>query len=55
MTFTAWTPGNPDNAGGREHYLTTVPAGGGWNDTVKDWDSYEQAPIVGYICEWHVR
>jgi hypothetical protein len=29
--------------------------GGGWNDTMKEWDAYKQAPIVGYICEWKVR
>jgi hypothetical protein len=55
MTFTAWTQNNPDNAHGQEHYLSTVPAQGAWNDVMKDWDGYKSVPIVGYICEWHVR
>ena len=55
MTFKAWTPGNPNNGFAKEHYLVAVPAKGGWNDTLKEWDAYKEAPIVGYICEWKVR
>jgi hypothetical protein len=54
MTFKAWTPGNPDNAHAKEHYLS-ITAKGGWNDTMKEWDAYKATPIVGYICEWKVR
>jgi hypothetical protein len=54
MTFTAWTPGNPDNAHGKEHYLYFLQERG-WNDTGKEWDFYKAGPIVGYICEWQAR
>lgn len=56
MTFSAWAPNNPSNDRGREHYMTTTPGQDNqWNDAPKDWDAYEQFPVVGYICEWKAR
>jgi hypothetical protein len=55
MTFTAWSPGNPDNAGGKEHYLNGYAEKDIWNDTGKEWNFYKEAPIVGFICEWPAR
>ena len=55
MTFNAWGQGNPDNVGGREHYLYALLDKGIWNDTEKDWDHHRTAPVVGYVCEWKVR
>jgi hypothetical protein len=55
MTFTAWSPGNPDNAHAKEHYLSGVLAKEIWNDTGKEWDFYRESPVVGFICEWPAR
>jgi hypothetical protein len=46
MTFTRWNDRQPDNAGGREHYLQ-ICHNGKWNDGVEN-----SKTVVGYICEW---
>ena len=47
MKFKAWHRRQPDNAGGREHYLHTVD--NWWNDLPKN------ADCAGFICEWKDR
>ena len=47
MKFKPWHRRQPDNAGGREHYLQTVH--NAWNDLPK------QHKCVGFICEWKDR
>lgn len=51
MTFTMWEPAEPSNDDGKAHYLRTSP-NGRWADSARDWDTYKNLPIVGYICEW---
>ena len=46
LEFTAWTPGQPDNGLGREHFglIWTHRGKFGWND---------DAPVpYWFICEW---
>lgn len=46
MKFKQFSPQRPDNAGGKENFLITMP-GGTWDDVVDKWGGIE-----GYICEW---
>lgn len=51
MKFTAWSRGQPDNAGGAENYLHYWVAEKGWNDTVATGGNVASARI-GFVCEW---
>jgi hypothetical protein len=51
VTFTAWIDGHPNNAGGREHYLSETDSNS-WDDRAKEWDQFTQWPIEGFICQW---
>jgi len=45
VTFTAWSPQQPDNTRGNEHYLSS--RNNAWNDVPKG-----DPNISGFICEW---
>jgi hypothetical protein len=47
MTYKAWHRRQPDNGGGREHYLHTDH--NAWNDLPKEYE------LTGFICEWPDR
>lgn len=49
MEFTSWYKGQPDNAGGNEHYLATHE--GAWNDVPKS-GVFGQYKVAGFVCEW---
>ena len=48
MAFTNWGAGEPNNAGGVEHFAAINPAAGVWLDIAN-----EHPKIQGFICEWN--
>ncbi len=50
LSFTAWEPGQPDNAKGIQHYAVMNKAGK-WDDLQKEVKS-GPFEVMGFICEW---
>ena len=48
MKYKSWGGGEPNNFGGKEHYLRSKKPNGNWMDGPND-----DGGIVGFICEWH--
>ena len=48
LTFTDWLPTEPNNFGGKEHYLASD--GKPWNDLPKE-PAINHSVIVGFLCE----
>ena len=50
--FTDWMAGQPNNYGGKEHYLATYDEGK-WVDVAAEGDGFWMP--IGYICEWEIK
>ena len=50
VTYAPWWRGQPDNARGIEHYVSTYL--GEWNGVPKSGEFVPRQFVVGYICEW---
>jgi hypothetical protein len=50
VVFSAWEPGEPDNMGGKQHYVVMTKKAL-WDDVDKE---LKPGPyqVVGFICEW---
>ena len=56
VKFGAWITDNPNNLGGKEHYLATImhEKKHDWNDCPKD-GKVRNFQVVGLICEWKAK
>ena len=52
FTFNAFTPGQPDNTGGNENYLSATAKG--WNDVPKH-GKFGDYHVSAFLCEWKDR
>jgi hypothetical protein len=53
LKYADWYPKQPDNAKGREHYLSTHK--GQWNDAPRDGEHARGQFVTGFVCEWQKK
>ncbi len=50
VKYSVWSPGQPDNAGGKEHYAAMFK--GAWADVPKSGTVGNIFQTQGFMCEW---
>lgn len=51
VAFTSWNDGEPNNSGGKQHFLAKSGSRL-WTDRTLNWDEVQSDPVNGFICQW---